>query len=276
VTDERRRAFRLAYDGRPFHGFQRQPDVPTVEDAIFDAFRALDVLDEAAAKPDGYAAAGRTDAGVSARAQTVALDAPDWLTPRALNGELPDSVRAWAGADVAPGFHATHDARAREYVYHLHAPRDAAGQGFDDDRARDALALLAGEHDFHNLTPDETGTVRDLDATASRDGAFFAVTLRAGGFARQLVRRVVSLVAAVERGDADLDAVDRVLGAEPLAGPDGVAPAPADPLVLWDVAYNCEFSVDERAAADARDTFGSRHAGLLARARVAGRLRDGI
>jgi len=38
------RAFRVAYDGTGYHGFQRQPDVPTVEDTIFDALRALEVL----------------------------------------------------------------------------------------------------------------------------------------------------------------------------------------------------------------------------------------
>jgi tRNA pseudouridine(38-40) synthase len=74
-------AYRVAYDGRPFHGFQRQPDVATVEDALFDALRNLGVLADDAAKPAGYAAAGRTDAGVSAVAQTVAFEAPEWLTP---------------------------------------------------------------------------------------------------------------------------------------------------------------------------------------------------
>ena len=41
------RAFRIAYDGRPFHGFQRQPSVPTVEDRLFDALDSLDVFDRA-------------------------------------------------------------------------------------------------------------------------------------------------------------------------------------------------------------------------------------
>ena len=39
------RAFRLAYDGTPYYGFQRQPDLPTVEDAVFDALEALEVLE---------------------------------------------------------------------------------------------------------------------------------------------------------------------------------------------------------------------------------------
>ncbi|HET7323047.1 MAG TPA: tRNA pseudouridine(38-40) synthase TruA, partial [Halococcus sp.] len=177
------RAFRMAYDGRPFHGFQRQPDVSTVEDTIFDALRELDVLDDD--KPPSYAAAGRTDAGVSAVAQTIAFDCPDWLTPRALNSELPAAIRAWAYADTQPEFHATHDASSRTYSYYLHAPE------FDGGKAHTALSTFSGEHDFHNLTPDTHGTVRTLDTGLERDGDFLTITLRADGFPRQLVRRVV-------------------------------------------------------------------------------------
>jgi tRNA pseudouridine38-40 synthase len=273
------RAYRVAYDGRPFHGFQRQPDVPTVEDAIFDALRDLDVFGDDADRPDGYAAAGRTDAGVSARAQTVAFEGPEWLTPRAFNAELPRAVRAWASADVPDEFHATHDARERTYVYHLYAPREGAVAyaPFDDDCARAALDRLAGKHDFHNLTPDAEGTVRDLTANADRDGEFLVVTLSAGGFARQLVRRVVGLVAEIGFEESDLDRVERVLGPDPLDGPGGVAPAPAEPLVLWDVDYpGVEFAVDENAAASARSVFAESRVARATGARVAGSIAGGL
>lgn len=259
------RAFRVAYDGRPFHGFQRQPDVTTVEGALFDAFCELGVLDESEHKPPKYTAAGRTDAGVSAVAQTVALDAPEWLTPAALSGELPASIRAWAHADTDSAFHATHDARSREYTYHLHA-LDADGR-----LAQKVLSVLSGEHDLHNLTPDDRGTTRTLDGTMERDGAFLAVTLRAGGFSRQLVRRVVSLVDAVATGKAPLSKVDRVLSAEALDGPEGIAPAPAEPLVLTAVEYpDLDFRVDERAAASAREVFEERRIKATTATRVAG------
>jgi len=186
------RAFRLAYDGAPFHGFQRQPDVPTVEDALFSALRELGIPED---EPAAYSAAGRTDAGVSAAAQTVTFECPGWCDPAALNSELPDSIRAWASADVTD-FHATYDAREREYVYFLAAP------DFDDTGAFEAATRLSGEHDFHNLTPDETGTVRDVSIDLERDGAFLVVAVRAGGFPRQLVRRLLSLLRAVASGAA--------------------------------------------------------------------------
>ncbi|MFC6872918.1 tRNA pseudouridine(38-40) synthase TruA [Halobellus marinus] len=266
------RAFRIAYDGRPFHGFQRQPTVPTVEDAIFDALDALGVFDpETQHRPPGYAAAGRTDAGVSAFGQTIAVECPEWCTPRALNGELPADVRAWAAAAVPEDFHATHDAVRREYVYDLYGP------DLDAERAAAAADELRGERDFHNLTPDENGTVRDLSIRIERDGAFLPLRVAADGFPRQLVRRLASLVRGVAAGDRTLADVRRLLGAKALDGPDGVPAAPPEPLVLTDVSYpDVAFERDPEAAASAAEVFETRRREALRRARVTGRLVDGV
>ncbi|MEF8842622.1 MAG: tRNA pseudouridine(38-40) synthase TruA [Haloarculaceae archaeon] len=265
------RAYRLAYDGGSYRGFQRQPHGETVEDALLGALRKLGVLDGGEDTPPGYAAAGRTDAGVSALAQTVAFEAPGWLTPRALNGELPADVRAWASADVTDGFHATHDARSRTYTYDLHAP------AADERLAREVCARLSGEHDFHNLTSDADGTVRHLRASATREGAFLTCHFRAGGFPRGFVRRAVRLVESVATGDRSTEFVDRVLSTEPLDGPDGVAAAAPEPLVLLSVTYPAvRFAVDERAAASAREVFGARRTAASARARTMGLLSDGM
>lgn len=260
------RAFRLAYDGSGYRGFQRQPHGETVEDELLAALRELGVAFEGGS-PVGYAAAGRTDAGVSARAQTVALDTPEWLTPRALDGELPGAIRAWASTDVEPGFHATHDAAERVYTYFLHAP------AVDDDRAREACRRLSVAADFHNFTPDEAGTERSVSLSLRRDGAFLVIDCRAGGFARQLVRRLVSVVEAVARGVRDPSFITRALGSEPLSGPDGIAPAAPEPLVLFDVSYpGVDFDVDADALESAREVFGTRRRERLAAARVAGAL----
>jgi tRNA pseudouridine38-40 synthase len=268
-ADRRHRAFRLAYDGRPFYGYQRQPDVPTVEGALFDAVEALGLAD---VKPPGYAAAGRTDAGVSALAQTVAFRCPSWCSPAALNSELPAAVRAWARADVADGFHATHDAARREYTYELYAP-DAR---VDDGRIAAALAALAGEHDFHNLTPDSRNTVRTLSTGVVREGDFLVLRFAASGFVRHQVRRLVSLVRRVGDG-APLAAVDRALAPGELTGDEGIPAASPEPLVLTGVDYpGVSFAVDEAAARSARTLFDEQAVRARTRARVAGRVRDGL
>lgn len=273
------RAYRIAYDGTLFYGFQRQPTVPTVEDAIFGALEELGVIDEGGEPPAGYAAAGRTDAGVSATCQTVAFAAPDWLTPRALNGSLPPTIRAWASVDVAREFHATHHATRREYTYHLHAPVDATAgaAAVDDERIRAALEALSGRHDLHNFTSDDRGTERTLSLSARRDGAFLVVTVAADGFCRGLVRRLVSLVHAVGTGDATLEKVDRALAADPLPGHEGIPPAPPDPLVLTGVRYpDLAFDVDPEAAGSAREVFDDRRRDRETAARVSRTLRDGV
>lgn len=281
------RAFRIAYDGREYAGFQRQPHARTVGGTVLRALADHGILDRGDgpthATPPGYAAAGRTDAGVSAVAQTVAFAAPPWLTPRALNGRLPGSVRAWAAADVDPAFHATHDAARRTYRYHLHAP-DAAGapsarrapeDAVDDDRFRDALARFDGEHDFHNLTTDETGTVRDLSTRAVRTGDTLVVEVAADGFPRALVRRIVAAVRAVGRGVADPASIDELLSETSVSGSRGVGPAPPEPLVLWDVRYpGVEFAVDAEAAECARVAFGERHRDARHAAAVTGAVRE--
>ncbi|WP_436345849.1 tRNA pseudouridine(38-40) synthase TruA [Natronorubrum sp. FCH18a] len=278
------RAFRIAYDGTGYYGFQRQPDVPTVEDALFDALRGLEVLAPDADKPDGYAAAGRTDAGVSALAQTVALEAPDWLTPRAFNAELPAGIRAWAAADAADDFHATHHATSRTYTYHLYAPPTAsdsdeveAGRAVDDDRFRAACEALSGSHDYHNLTSDDHNTERSPALEATRDGDHLVVTVTASGFARELVRRLVSLARDVGTGAEPLAKIDRALGPKPLPGHEGIAPAPPDPLVLTAVDYPAlDFAVDDDAAASARAIFERRRIDRRTGARVAGQIADGV
>lgn len=291
------RAFRVAYDGREFAGFQRQPHARTVEGTLLRALAKHGILDRGEgpthATPPGYAAAGRTDAGVSALAQTVAFEAPPWLTPRAFNGQLPGSIRVWAAADVREGFHATHDAVERTYRYHLYAPaidgtvddetiadktiadKTIADDAIDDDRVREALARLSGEHDFHNLTSDETGTVRNLAATATRVGDLLVIELSAGGFPRALVRRIVSAVRAVGRGTTELSRIDRLLAAEPVPGELGVPPAPAEPLVLWNAAYDgVTFETDPEAAESARVAFGERHRDARHAAAATGAIRD--
>jgi len=276
-----RRAFRIAYDGTDYYGYQRQPDVPTVEDMIFDGLRALGVLESDADKPDGYAAAGRTDAGVSALAQTIALEAPDWLTPRALNAELPADVRAWASADAPADFHATHHARRRKYTYQLYAPTDTSAvpdtPPIDDERFLTACEALSGTHDVHNLTPDDHNTERTLTLTATRDGGYLIVTASAGGFARELVRRLVSLACEVATGESPLAKLERVFDPEPLPGPEGIAPAAPEPLVLTDVDYPpLSFEIDADAAASARAVFDRRRLERRTGARVAGQIADGM
>ena len=81
----------LEYDGRPFSGWQRQSDRPSVQQALEDAAARLN------GGPVTVYGAGRTDAGVHATGQVAHInlekDVPaetvmniyDWRAKRAVN-----------------------------------------------------------------------------------------------------------------------------------------------------------------------------------------------
>jgi hypothetical protein len=227
--------------------------------------------------PNWYDPCARTGSRTTGDGSTGSSASPTWL-PSPIPCWRP--FRTWTywtpgrtHRRTTPDFHATHDATRREYVYHLHAPAETV----DDERATAALDALRGEHDFHNLTPDDDGTVRGLDGEIDRDGEYLVVRVQADGFARQLVRRLVALLDEIARGERDLGAVDRVLAAEPVPGPAGVPAAPAEPLVLADVTYpNLAFERDPEAAASTREIFRERRVRHATRARVAEDLIAGV
>jgi len=117
-------ALRLWYDGGRFRGFQRQPGLPTVQEALEDALRRA--LRQGASAPGArevpsLVVAARTDAGVHAVGQVVSFSMRAALDPdalrRALNATLPEGLavlEAWA---ARAGFHARSAALSRTYVY---------------------------------------------------------------------------------------------------------------------------------------------------------------
>ncbi|MFC6990478.1 tRNA pseudouridine(38-40) synthase TruA [Haladaptatus sp. GCM10025707] len=265
------RAFRVAYDGKQYRGFQRQPHGQTVEDTIIESLRKIGAFPEDDPLPPQFTASGRTDKGVSALGQTVALECPDWLTPRAFNGELPGSIRAWAMAKAPEGFHATHHAKRRHYTYHLYEPVVSR-----EDVAA-VLDSLSGTHDYHNFTPDSRNTERVVDAAVSRDGNYLVFEISSDGFPRHFVRRFVSLAHEVVTGRRPRSFVDRALSDEVLSGGDGLRPAPPEPLVLRHVEYpQFDFSVDEEARESAYRVFSERSRYHQTATRVADQLRHGM
>jgi tRNA pseudouridine38-40 synthase len=111
----------LAYDGTPFHGWQVQPGLSTVQGFLADAIQRT--VGERVL-PQG---SGRTDAGVHALAQVAsfALEAPipGANLHRALNRCLPPSIRVLAVEIVPPDFHARHSALRKTYEYRIFPTR---------------------------------------------------------------------------------------------------------------------------------------------------------
>ena len=111
-------ALTLEFDGTPFAGLQRQPDQPTVQQAVEDAILAI------TGETVTFHAAGRTDAGVHATAMRAHIEVAKAIAPfrlmEALNHHLrPAPVAVLDCEQVPDDWHARFSCIGRAYRYRI-------------------------------------------------------------------------------------------------------------------------------------------------------------
>lgn len=245
-----RLALVLEYDGAAFAGFQvqPQPDRRTVHGVLA---AALERLTGAHVK---LAAAGRTDAGVHARGQVVAFDAPEQLPVRAfiggLNRLLPEDVAVVKAREVGPAFDPRRHARDRWYRYTLlrRAVRSPLARtqallvppSLDVAAMGAALQHLVGRHDFAAFTTPGADapatTVRCIAAARLAEaGDHLLLDVVGSAFLPQQLRRTVAALLLVGNRRRPPHWVRDLLDAAQLgaAGP----AAPPQGLCLMAVRY---------------------------------------
>src|SRR5262249_38940696 len=104
-------ALLLAYDGAAFHGWQRQPGMPTVQAALEEALRAL------LGRRCPVQGASRTDAGVHALGQVASFRSGP--APEMERLRLPCALRLLRWSRAHPSFHARASAIGKRYRYDL-------------------------------------------------------------------------------------------------------------------------------------------------------------
>ncbi len=146
----------IKYDGRPFHGWQIQPQVETVQGEIEKGLtRLLGV-------PTTIDGTGRTDAGVHALGQCATFQTevpiPVERLAKALTHVLPGGIEIVKAQEVPQGFHARFNAVGKTYLYRLMISQEPElfyrGLFWQLDRMPDveamkkAAAHMVGTHDF--------------------------------------------------------------------------------------------------------------------------------
>lgn len=250
MHEPRRIRIDLAYDGTDFAGWQIQPEARTVQGVVTSTLALLEGNDARIT----VRGAGRTDAGVHARAQVcdawIATRLSDRALLHAFASMLPADVRPVALSTVEPDFHSQHDALSKTYRYWL--DRSAMGDPFsaryalhhpaqlDHDALAAALALLPGRRDWSAFTgaactvDDRVRTLGEASYEEPRRGVG-VFTFTADGFLTHMVRNLVGTLLDVARGRIVPARIAEILLAQDrrLAG----ATAPAHGLVLERVRY---------------------------------------
>lgn len=236
----------LQYDGAAYFGWQRQPDVATVQGTIEEKLSMLRRM------PTEIVGAGRTDTGVNASFYIAHFDSD---TPIAceqlaykLNKVLPADIAILRIYEVEATKHARFDAREREYTYYL-TPHKAPMRRFsawhyavdlDVEKMNEAAAVLLLYDDFTSfakLNSDNKTNICHISHAAwvvESDGTL-RFTIRADRFLRNMVRAIVGTLVDVGRGRYTVAQFEDIVRSHDLSR--SSAGAPAVGLFLSDVRY---------------------------------------
>jgi len=251
----------LAYDGAKLNGSQRQsrsPERSRIAAQSKDEPRTAQGELEKALRTIGWTGrsvliAGRTDSGVHAEGQSVALDlgwphGPDKLRA-ALNAALPPDLAVRVAREVRSDFHPRFDATSRRYRYRLFCDpvRDPVRERFawrvwpplDGDALQSVAPVFLGTHDFAAFGSPTKGpggsTLRTVSLSAwTRSGTEWQFQVRADAFLYRMARRLVFLQVAVAQGRLSVEQIQQALEAQTRL-PAGLAPAHG--LSLVEVTY---------------------------------------
>ena len=249
-------ALGIEYDGAQHYGWQRQREVPSVQEHLEKA------LSTVANTPIEVQCAGRTDAGVHATGQVVHFDC-DAVRPlkawtMGVNANLPSSVAVKWCVHVSDDFNARFSATGRRYRYviynhkmrpaileqgitHIHRP-------LNEQLMHEAAQALLGEQDFSAfraaLCQSKTPFRNVTNVTVSRHGAFVVVDISANAFLHHMVRNIVGSLVEIGSGHQPVDWIATLL-----AGRDrtlSAATAKPNGLYLVKVDYPDAFGIPEQ------------------------------
>ncbi len=238
----------LAYNGAGYNGWQRQPDAPSVQEAVEKGISAL------LGAPHEIVGAGRTDAGVHAAFAVAHFDTAvaaervlDTRFVYHLNCVLPKDIAIRNIYAVPDAKHARFDARRREYKYYITTVKDPFATGtawqitqpLDVDAMQTAAVSLMRYEDFTSFaklhSDNRTNRCTIFGASWQTDGRRLVFTIAADRFLRGMVRAVVGTLVDVGRGKMTPAQFCAVIESESRS--EASAQAPAHGLFLTDVQY---------------------------------------
>ena len=247
----------VAYNGAAYDGWQTQKNGRSIQEQIEPIIRHI------TNEHTVITASGRTDAGVSARAQVFHFDTEKDMTGRkwmgAINAFLPKDIHIISVEQVSRRFHARHCVRWKRYTYRVN---DGPYDVFTKDIAyqcpiplhltamQEAARYLVGKHDFtaYNSSPlseypDQVRTVESIEVT--RNGHMIEMTFQAKGFLRYMVRMMSAQLIEVGKGKLKPEDVKKILDTKSKST--SKRNAPACGLMLEQVDYYDVMAMSQRA-----------------------------
>ena len=240
-----RYALKFGCNGRGFSGYARQPELRTVEGEIIRALQKSKIISNL----DGcrFQSASRTDKGVSARGNVVALNT-DFRKDEilgALNAHLED-IWFYGLAEVDEEFNPRH-ARKRWYRYFL------VDEEIDIEKIEEAATLFKGEHDFSNFARvEDKDPRRNIEKIEiSKEGDLLVFDFRAQSYLWHMIRRIVKALTNYAKREITLEDIRNALDTQEKKD---LGIAPPEPLILMDVEYDFDIPGDKMQIKKVKDS----------------------
>jgi len=196
---------KLFYDGTRYYGFQRQPNVKTVEGELLKVLNDMTLV-------RGYEASGRTDRGVHAIGQTVSITLDHYIDIgyliKSLNDNLPPDIIIWAYRISNGEWHARYSAVYRTYLYLDKEDKSVL------ERLNPVLKLFTGTHDFTCYSivekwQDRYRRIIKFNVYSYRD--LIVYEIQGDTFLRQMVRRIIAAVRMYVNNNITLEDLSKAL-----------------------------------------------------------------
>lgn len=216
--------FHIAYNGTHYRGWQRQPDVRSIQEVIETQLAAVLKLPSIT-----IIGCGRTDAGVHASQYFFHTDLTEPIRENlkfVLNKTLPSGIAIFDIIETAPNLHARFSAQERTYDYFMHTHKDPfidqisslyIDHHLDLQKMQQAVNLLpqykdyAGfckQPDLHNTTICD---VRSAQLFQTRDQQKLRFQIVANRFLRGQIRIIVQKLLEIGVGKFSVEAFETCL-----------------------------------------------------------------
>lgn len=242
----------VSYDGTRYFGWEHQPDTElTIQGKLESVLNRLEGLPEG--RSVTVIGAGRTDAGVHARAMTCNV-----LLETELSGEeiqaymnryLPDDISVNNVRQAADRFHSRFKATGKTYRYTCWygASKPVFDRRYvtvlpqepDVEKMREAAEYLTGMHDYRSFCGNarmKKSTVRVVDEIRiETSGSYIRLYFHGNGFLQNMVRIMTGTLLEVGYGKREPEEMERILEAKDRR--EAGFTAPAGGLCLMKVDY---------------------------------------
>jgi tRNA pseudouridine38-40 synthase len=238
----------IEYDGTGYHGWQIQPNYPTIQGILQERVGVI------TGERISLIASGRTDAGVHAFGQVANFRTESRISAeslkRGVNSLIPDDMAIREVEEVSDEFHARFSAKSKLYEYRIlnrlvPSPLERnfswhVSRRLELDRMRKAAEMLLGTHDFSsfrsahsdNLNPVRTLMIMEIRKARNH---MISVRMRANAFLKQMARNIVGTLVDVGKKRIDPEGLREILNARDRTRA-GMA-APPHGLFLVEVEY---------------------------------------